>query len=59
MRIITRQADLLDHSGHVRRGLGRDQARVLVSEINLLRGLNGWAPLDMAGRWRRPRRRGP
>lgn len=56
-RVITRigiaQAELLDHSGHVARGLSRVAARELVAEIDALRGSVGWAPLDMGGRWRR------
>jgi hypothetical protein len=52
-RIGNAQAELLDHTGHVTRGLSRVTARGLVAEIDALRGLVGWAPLDMGGRWRR------
>lgn len=51
--IIGWQNQLFDHTGYVRRGLSRDDARILVSEINALRERNGWKPLDMTGRWRR------
>lgn len=51
--IVGLQAELLDHSGHVNRGLTRERARALVEEINALRTANGWKPLDMTGRWRR------
>jgi hypothetical protein len=52
-RIGNAQAELLDHSGHVNRGLGRAKANELVGEINNLRHRVGWKPLDMAGRWKR------
>jgi hypothetical protein len=62
-RAITRignlQVSILDHTGHVRRGLSRDDVRITVDEIQRLRGLVGWKPLDMTGRYRRqysPRR---
>lgn len=51
--IITLQSRLLDHTGHVTRGLARTDARNLLGEINALRAANGWKPLDMAGRWQR------
>lgn len=50
-RIVCLQNDLLDHSGHVRRGLGHDEARRLIDDINGLRQANGWKHLDMSGRW--------
>jgi hypothetical protein len=52
-RIITLQAQLLDHTGHVRRGMSRDAVRSTLDEINRMRELNGWKPLDMRGRYRR------
>jgi hypothetical protein len=54
-RIIRMQAQLLDHSGHVTRGLSRDDARILLDEVNFLRERNGWQPLDMTGRRQRRR----
>ena len=54
-RIIRLQARLLDHTGHVTRGMSRDDARINLDEINRLRALNGWKLLDMTGRWRRGR----
>lgn len=55
--ITATQAQLLDHSGHVRRGLSRDDARMLLDYVNWLRERNGWKSLDMTGRWQRARRR--
>jgi hypothetical protein len=54
-RIIRMQAQLLDHSGHVTRGLSRDDTRILLDEVNFLRERNGWQPLDMTGRRQRRR----
>ena len=54
-RIVQAQAELLDHTGHVHRGLPRQRALALVAEVNELRAANGWKPLDMTGRWRRVR----
>lgn len=51
--IITLQARLLDYSGHVTRGLGHEERRTLLGEINALRAQNGWQPLDMSRRTRR------
>lgn len=52
-RIVQAQSELLDHSGHVHRGLPRSKAVALIAEINDLRVKCGWPPLDMRGRWRR------
>jgi hypothetical protein len=52
-RIITLQAQLLDHTGHVWHGMSRDAVRFTLDEINRMRELNGWKPLDMRGRYRR------
>ena len=49
-RIITLQAELLDHSGHVWPELTAGRRRNLVSEINALRAANHFKPLDMRGR---------
>jgi hypothetical protein len=54
-RIGRLQAQLLDHTGHVTPGLSRDGARIALDEIQRLRALVGWCPLDMTGRWRRQR----
>lgn len=54
--LVTYQAKLLDHSGHVTRGLSRDDARIYLDEIQRLREKLGWPPLDMTGRWKRQRR---
>jgi hypothetical protein len=57
--IITRigclQAQLLDHSGHVTRGLSLDDRRIILDEIQRLRARVGWQPLDMTGRSQRKR----
>jgi hypothetical protein len=47
------QNQLLDHTGHVRRGLPRQEAQRLITTIGLFRQELGWEPLDMKGRWRR------
>lgn len=56
-RLITRvtrlQASVLDHTGHVARGQSRDDVRIDVSEIQRMRALLGWKPLDMKGRYHR------
>jgi hypothetical protein len=52
-RIITAQAQLLDYSGHITRGLPIAERSALLVEIDELRAANGWAPLDMAHRSRR------
>lgn len=52
-RIANLQIQLFDHTGHVRRGTSRDDRRMLVDEIQRLRALVGWGPLDMTGRTRR------
>jgi hypothetical protein len=44
-RICTLQARLLDHTGHIHRGMSRDDARCLTDEINSLRAMNGWKEL--------------
>jgi hypothetical protein len=49
-RMISLQAELLDHSGHVWPNLPQARRRALVSEINQLRGANGFALLDMRNR---------
>jgi hypothetical protein len=54
-RISNLQAQLLDYTGHVARGQGRDDVRITLDEIQRLRELVGWKSLDMTGRWRRPR----
>ena len=48
-----KQNELLDHTGHVKRGLNRARAKELVAEIDRLRADVGWQPLDMTGRWQR------
>lgn len=57
-RIVVAQAELLDYTGHVNRGLPRVAARRLVEEINSLRATVGWPPLNMTGRWRREKSSG-
>lgn len=52
-RLVRLQTQLLDHTGHVVRGLSRDDARVTLDEIQRVRALLGWKPLDMTGRYRR------
>ena len=52
-RIACLQADLLDYTGHVTRGLSRDDRRIMLDEIQRMRALVGWRPLDMTGRYRR------
>jgi hypothetical protein len=56
-RAITRigqiQGRIFDHTGHIARGQSRDDVRIDVDEIQRLRALVGWAPLDMTGRYRR------
>lgn len=52
-RIALAQVELLDHTGHVIRGLPRKRAKSLVARINEDRLAVGWKPLDMQGRWRR------
>jgi hypothetical protein len=52
-RISNMQSTLLDYTGHVARGQSRDDVRITLDEIQRLRGLVGWKPLDMTGRWRR------
>lgn len=54
-RICCLQAELLDYTGHVTRGMSRDDTRITLDEIQRLRELVGWKPLDMTGRWRRAR----
>ena len=51
-RIANLQSALLDHTGHVYKGLGNDEVRMLVSEINAMRREIGWPDLDMSGRMR-------
>lgn len=52
-RIARLQVELFDHTGHVRRGMPRDDRRITLEEIQRLRALVGWAPIDMTGRTRR------
>ena len=52
-RIARLQNELLDYTGHVTRGLSRDDRKIILDEIQRLRSLVGWEPLDMAGRTRR------
>lgn len=52
-QVVKLQSDLLDYTGHVRRGLTQQRARDLVEKINGTRETLGWRPLDMTGRWRR------
>jgi hypothetical protein len=52
-RIARLQSELLDYTGHVTRGMSRDDARIALDEIQRLRARVGWQPLIMAGRWRR------
>lgn len=54
-RIWCLQAILLDYTGHVTRGMSRDDVRINLDEIQRIRALVGWKPLDMTGRWRRAR----
>lgn len=51
-RIACAQSELLDHTGHVQRGMARATSTALVAEINALRAQVGWKPLDMTGRYR-------
>lgn len=46
-RIANLQNDLLDHTGHVRKGTSRDDRKMLVDEINRLREKVGWKPLTI------------
>lgn len=50
-RIVQLQAQVFDHTGHVRRGMSRARAWSFIAEINYLRERNGWKTLDMSGRW--------
>ena len=43
-RIANLQNELLDHTGHVRKGTSRDDRKMLVDEINRLREMVGWEP---------------
>jgi hypothetical protein len=52
-RIANLQAQLLDYTGHVTRGMSRDDQRITLDEIQRLRESVGWPPLDMVGRYRR------
>lgn len=52
-RIACLQNELLDHTGHVTRGMSRDDRRITLDEIQRLRAKVGWKPLDMTGRTRR------
>lgn len=52
-RLARLQNQLLDHTGHVARGVSRDNVRVTLDEIQRIRTLIGWEPLDMSGRYRR------
>lgn len=52
-RLARMQNTLLDHSGHVVKGLSHDDVRMMVDEIKRMRDLMGWKPLDMTGRYRR------
>lgn len=52
-RIVRLQVLLLDHTGHVNRGLSRDDCKMYVGEINHERARVGWKPLEMTGRYRR------
>jgi len=52
-RIARLQVQLLDHTGHVNRGMSRDDRRITLNEIQRLRAAVGWKPLDMTGRTRR------
>jgi hypothetical protein len=49
-QIISLQSVLLDYSGHVYPMHSDHRIRCLVREINDLRAMNGWGPLDMRGR---------
>ena len=51
--IVRLQAELLDHTGHLTRGLTRARTQELIASINFLRDANGWRRLSMKGRWRR------
>jgi hypothetical protein len=51
--LITLQSELLDHTGHVTRGLPRAEADRLIRRINEVRSQLEWPPIDMTGRWSR------
>lgn len=53
-RIVHLQARLLDHTGHIHRGMSRLDASCLLDEINSLREMNGWATIT-GQRHRHPR----
>jgi hypothetical protein len=48
--IVTLQARLLDHTGHVRGDLPPGDVDRIVGRINALRRANNWPDLNMAGR---------
>jgi hypothetical protein len=50
------ERDLLDDSGHVRKGVTLARAAEIVAEINDLRQVLGWLQIDLDGRWRWPAR---
>jgi hypothetical protein len=50
------ERELLDDSGHIRKGVTLDRAAEIVAEINDLRQLLGWLQIDLDGRWRWPAR---
>ena len=53
VELVLLQGELMDYTGHVRYGLTRKRALLIVNEIQRLRLELGFPALDMAGRWRR------
>ncbi len=41
-RICCLQTELFDYTGHVRKGMSRDDRKRLVNEINRMREMVGW-----------------
>jgi hypothetical protein len=48
------EGQLLDESGHPRRGIGRVTAEQLVARVNDLRHALGWLEIEPSGQWRWP-----
>jgi hypothetical protein len=51
-KVVQLQNELLDDTGHVRRGMASKRVLDLIDEIDKLRAAVGWKPLDVEGRLR-------
>jgi hypothetical protein len=52
-RIVQLQSELFDYTGHVRRGMTKQQGDLLLWELNRLRRENRWDEVSLTGRTKR------